>query len=70
MAGTSTSYERPAGSVPPATPARAASVRAAEAVGEQAVRDALRPVLARFRDPETGAVTVRNTFRWVAASRP
>ena len=48
----------------------AGGVRAAEAAGEQAVRDALRPVPARFRDPETGTVTVRNTFRWVAASRP
>ena len=39
----------------------------AEAAGQQAVRDALRPALAQFQDPRTGAVTLRNTFRWVAA---
>jgi SAM-dependent methyltransferase len=47
----------------------AGGARAAEAVGPQAVREALRPALAQFRDPETGAVSLRNTFRWVAARR-
>jgi hypothetical protein len=44
----------------------AGGARAAEAVGRQAVREALRPALAPFQDPETGAVTMDNTFRWVA----
>ena len=47
----------------------AGGARAAEAAGPQAVRDALRPALARFQDPETGTVTLRNTFRWAAASQ-
>jgi SAM-dependent methyltransferase len=47
----------------------AGGARATEAAGPQAVREALRPALARFQDPETGAVTLRNTFRWVAARR-
>jgi len=48
----------------------AGGARAAEAAGEDAVRDALRPVLTRFQAPLTGVVTLANTFRWVAASRP
>ena len=36
---------------------------------EQLFRDALRPALAQFQDPQTGAVTLRNTFRWVAATK-
>jgi hypothetical protein len=47
----------------------AGGARAAEAVGPQAVRDALRPALAQFQDPQTGTVTLDNTFRWVAAER-
>ena len=47
----------------------AGGARAAEAAGQQAVRDVLGPVLAQFQDPETGTVTLANTFRWVAASR-
>ena len=47
----------------------AGGARAAEAAGQQAVRDVLPPVLARFQDPRTGAVSLRNTFRWVAARR-
>jgi Fumarylacetoacetate (FAA) hydrolase family len=43
---------------------------AAEAAGEDAVRDVLGPVLARFQSPLTGVVTMENTFRWVAANRP
>jgi hypothetical protein len=34
-----------------------------------AVRDVLPPVLTRFQDPANGRVTLRNTFRWVAAER-
>jgi SAM-dependent methyltransferase len=48
----------------------AGGARAAEAAGEEAVRDVLHQALARFQDPRTGAVTLRNTFRWVAAQRP
>ena len=47
----------------------AGGARAGEAAGPQAVRAVLRPALARFQDPETGAVTLDNTFRWVAARR-
>jgi SAM-dependent methyltransferase len=45
----------------------AGGARAAEAAGPDAVRAALRPALAQFQDPRTGAVTLRNVFRWVAA---
>jgi len=48
----------------------AGGARAAEAAGPQAVRDVLRPTLSQFQDPQTGIVTMRNTFRWVAAQRP
>ena len=48
----------------------AGGARAAEAAGEQAVRDVLQEALTQFLDPETGAVTLRNTFRWVAATHP
>ena len=37
----------------------AGGARAAEAAGPQAVRDALRPALAQFQNPRTGAVTLR-----------
>ena len=47
----------------------AGGARASEAVGPQAVSDALHPALAQFQDPRTGAVSLRNTFRWVAARR-
>ena len=47
----------------------AGGARAAEAAGEQAVRDVLPPVLTRFQDPARGTVTLRNAFRWVAAER-
>jgi SAM-dependent methyltransferase len=47
----------------------AGGARAAEAAGRDAVRDALRPPLAQFQDQRTGAVSLRNTFRWVAARR-
>jgi SAM-dependent methyltransferase len=48
----------------------AGGARAVEAAGEQAVREVLPPALAQFQDPATGAVTLRNTFRWAAAQRP
>ena len=48
----------------------AGGTRAAEAAGPQAVRDVLTQVLTQFRDPATGVVTMRNTFRWVAAGLP
>ena len=47
----------------------AGGARAAEAAGPQAVREVLPPALAQFQDPRTGAVTLVNTFRWVAARR-
>jgi SAM-dependent methyltransferase len=47
----------------------AGGVRAVQAAGEQAVRDVLERALAQFRDPKTGAVALRNTFRWVGAVR-
>jgi hypothetical protein len=48
----------------------AGGARAVEAAGEQAVREVLHRALAPFEDPRTGAVNLRNTFRWVAADRP
>jgi SAM-dependent methyltransferase len=48
----------------------AGGARAREAAGEQAVRHALRRALRPFQDPRTGAVTLDNTFRWVAAGKP
>jgi SAM-dependent methyltransferase len=47
----------------------AGGARAAQAAGEAAVRDVLQRVLAQFQDPATQAVTLTNTFRWVAAGR-
>ena len=47
----------------------AGGARAAESAGPAAVRSALRAALAQFQDPQTGAVTLDNTFRWVAAHR-
>ena len=47
----------------------AGGARAKEAAGEAAVRAALVPALAPFEDPDTGVVSMDNTFRWVAASR-
>jgi hypothetical protein len=48
----------------------AGGARAIQAAGEPAVRDVLERALAQFQDPRTGAVTLRNTFRWVAAHVP
>jgi SAM-dependent methyltransferase len=45
----------------------AGGARAAEAAGPDAVRDALRPALARFQEPATGTIALVNTFRWVEA---
>jgi SAM-dependent methyltransferase len=47
----------------------AGGARAVEAAGEPAVREVLAGALARFEAPGTGAVTLLNTFRWVAACR-
>jgi SAM-dependent methyltransferase len=47
----------------------AGGARAVEAAGEGAVREVLQTALRQFEDPVTQAVTMLNTFRWVAASR-
>jgi SAM-dependent methyltransferase len=47
----------------------AGGARAREAAGEHMVRDVLQRALAQFQDPQTGVVTMENTFRWVAACR-
>jgi SAM-dependent methyltransferase len=47
----------------------AGGARAVEAAGEPTVRGVLQRALGQFQDPQTGAVTMRNTFRWVAARR-
>ena len=47
----------------------AGGARASQAAGEHAVRDVLQAALAPFQDPQTSAVTLENTFRWVAARR-
>ena len=47
----------------------AGGARATQAAGEHAVRDVLQRTLAQFQDPQTRIVTLRNTFRWVAACR-
>ena len=47
----------------------AGGARAVQAAGEHAVRDVLQRALAQFQDPQTRVVTMRNTFRWVAARR-
>jgi SAM-dependent methyltransferase len=48
----------------------AGGARAVQAAGQDAVRDVLQRVRAPFRDPQTGAITLVNTFRWVSARRP
>lgn len=48
----------------------AGGARAAEAAGQDAVREVLGPVLGRFQSPPSGVVTLENTFRWVAAISP
>jgi FAD/FMN-containing dehydrogenase/SAM-dependent methyltransferase len=47
----------------------AGGARAAEAAGEDKVRDVLNHALRPFQDPRTGVVTLTNTFRWVAANQ-
>jgi SAM-dependent methyltransferase len=47
----------------------AGGARARRDAGEDAVRAALREAMAPFADPGTGAVAMRNTFRWVVARR-
>jgi hypothetical protein len=43
--------------------------RAVADSGIDTVREAITPVLWRFRDPVDGTVSLRNTFRWVATRR-
>jgi hypothetical protein len=45
----------------------AGGARAIQAAGEPMVRDVLQRTLGQFQDPQSGVVTMRNTFRWVAA---
>ena len=47
----------------------AGGARAIQAAGEPAVREVLQRTLAQFQDPQTRVVTLRNTFRGVAAHR-
>ena len=47
----------------------AGGARAIQAAGECPVRDVLQRTLTQFQDPQTRVVTLRNTFRWVAARR-
>src|SRR5580704_4707557 len=47
----------------------AGGARTIQAAGERAVRDVLQRTLTQFQDPQTSVVTLRNTFRWVAARR-
>jgi SAM-dependent methyltransferase len=44
----------------------AGGTRAIEDAGADAVRDAIEDALVPFTDPMTGAVLMRNTFRWIA----
>lgn len=48
----------------------AGGARAARAAGADAVREALRPALARFQDAETGVISMDHVFRWVLAYKP
>jgi len=47
----------------------AGGARATQAAGQAAVREVLNRALKPFQDPRTGVVTLRNTFRWVAARK-
>jgi len=47
----------------------AGGARAVQAAGERAVRDVLQRPLTQFQDPQTSVITLRNTFRWIAACR-
>jgi hypothetical protein len=47
----------------------AGGARAREAAGEPVVREVLDQALLQFQDAQTGVVTMKNTFRWVAAGR-
>ena len=47
----------------------AGGARAARRAGVTEVRQDPAPDLARFQNPQTGTVTLDNTFRWVAAHR-
>jgi SAM-dependent methyltransferase len=47
----------------------AGGARAIQAAGEHVVREVLQRTLVQFQTPQTGVITVANTFRWVAARR-
>jgi hypothetical protein len=47
----------------------AGGARAREAAGEHAVREVLNQALVQFQNAQTGVVTMKNTFRLVAAGR-
>ena len=47
----------------------AGGARAREAAGEHAVREVLNQALVQFQNAQTGVVTMKNTFRWIAACR-
>ena len=47
----------------------AGGARAVQAAGEAEVREVLQRTLAQFQDPQTSVVTMKNTFRWIAARR-
>jgi SAM-dependent methyltransferase len=47
----------------------AGGARAARDAGADAVRDVLTGAMRQFEDPETGVVSMDNTFRWVTARR-
>jgi hypothetical protein len=47
----------------------AGGARARAAAGEDAARATVHDALKQFEEPDTGVVTMHNTFRWVAACR-
>jgi SAM-dependent methyltransferase len=47
----------------------AGGARAVEAAGADTVRSVLTGALRQFEDPDSGVITMHNTFRWVAACR-
>jgi SAM-dependent methyltransferase len=48
----------------------AGGTRAIEDAGADAVRSAIEGALVSFTDPTTGAVLMKNTFRWIAGTKP
>jgi len=47
----------------------AGGARAIQAAGEDAARDVLQRALIQFQNPQTGVVSMTNTFRWLAGRR-